>query len=1123
MVGAAIEFRKAGFGDEDAANLALIATMYQNIADQEISAGDAASFIVSQMKAFGIESDNAMHIIDAVNEVSNNFAVSSTDVSTALSKASSAMSVLGNDYEQTIGLVTAGAEIMTGQASKVARGLRTIGNNFANAAQKGEDVEYTVGGVTKSLSLLDETTGDLKPTFEIFKDLKEDWDNMTDAERQALGIAYAGKNQFEVFAAVMSNFETALRASEAAYNSSGSAAGENAKAMESLEGKIRALKAAWEELATGVIGKEFLGGIIDAGTRLLEFANTDMGQAAIKALLFGSAVTGLTGVIGSFASKIGGAVGSLKALFMGMSAAKTGGGLLLGALEKPKWTAIALAIGAVVAIIVGLSHVINDSKSAFDRYMEDAEASQQKMEEYQQSLKEAQEKLEELNETPFKDRTAAQQAEIDELQLLIQQYEDLIALEEKANEKALKKARKEIAKADIYSGGVDVGYGSPTESTIELIRGELESGGAWKSTENAILRISKALGISTVGVDIFGKTYTKTFEQLENELRGLGVYVDDTTHSYEESTEVLNKYFEELSSGGRASREQIKTARDYIEANADLAQMIESHLAHGGELDEQVQAWIESYRKLFAEIQKGERLEKMTSVVDKITGGFRGAAIGTESVIKSIAESLLNNTELGISSVDDLKTALQELSAADIIDFDNIEGGIDGFIKRLQESGLLNPKADVEVGVDDSGVSEELEGVVEEIESQTPEILANIGTAEDAANVTTALDTLKQAIENFPKTPIIVEVSIEGADAVFGTLGNLASYELPTLTQYINVVTRQTGGVPLYPPHNATGTNYFGGGPSLINDGAPVNGSSGELVVANGMATVYNSGEETIQNIPRGAKIYNAADTQKILKARGLTVKDLNGVAIPAMADGTTNNKYPDYRLDPNYSGVANLVGSGETLKENFDNWLKEKKHFLALDIITEAQYYRDLEIMNERYLKNMADYRDDYWSHEEEIYDWRNQALEKQLELEEKLSDLAKAKTQRVLTYAGGRFQYLQNLEAIASAQREVDELRGRYANGTTNARGGLSLVGENGPELRVLKNGDGIIPADATKNLMSLSKFNLKDFIGAAASNIKQYAFNISNLSLPNVQSPEDFIDGLRNMAYQYSFSRT
>ena len=96
--------------------------MYQNVADEAISAGDSASFIISQMKAFNIEASNATHVIDAVNEVSNNLAVSSTDVATALTKTSSAMSVLGNDFEQTIGLVTAGTEIMTGQASKVARG-----------------------------------------------------------------------------------------------------------------------------------------------------------------------------------------------------------------------------------------------------------------------------------------------------------------------------------------------------------------------------------------------------------------------------------------------------------------------------------------------------------------------------------------------------------------------------------------------------------------------------------------------------------------------------------------------------------------------------------------------------------------------------------------------------------------------------------------------------------------------------------------------------------------------------------------------------------------------------------------------------------------------------------------
>ncbi len=103
MIEAATEFRKNSFNDEDSATLAQVATLYQNVADDAISASDSASIIISQMKAFNIPAEDAIHIIDSINAVSNNFAVSSTDVATALSKTSSAMGVLGNDFEQTIG------------------------------------------------------------------------------------------------------------------------------------------------------------------------------------------------------------------------------------------------------------------------------------------------------------------------------------------------------------------------------------------------------------------------------------------------------------------------------------------------------------------------------------------------------------------------------------------------------------------------------------------------------------------------------------------------------------------------------------------------------------------------------------------------------------------------------------------------------------------------------------------------------------------------------------------------------------------------------------------------------------------------------------------------------------
>ena len=66
MISAATEFRKNSFNDEDSATLALVASTFQNVADESISAGDAASFLIAQMTAFNIEAENSEHIIDAV-------------------------------------------------------------------------------------------------------------------------------------------------------------------------------------------------------------------------------------------------------------------------------------------------------------------------------------------------------------------------------------------------------------------------------------------------------------------------------------------------------------------------------------------------------------------------------------------------------------------------------------------------------------------------------------------------------------------------------------------------------------------------------------------------------------------------------------------------------------------------------------------------------------------------------------------------------------------------------------------------------------------------------------------------------------------------------------------------
>lgn len=99
--------------------------MYQNVADEAVSASDSASFIIAQMTAFDIEAENAIHIIDAVNEVANQFSVSSADLSNNLGNVSAALSVGNNSFEETLALLTAGTEVVR-NASKVSRGNKSL-------------------------------------------------------------------------------------------------------------------------------------------------------------------------------------------------------------------------------------------------------------------------------------------------------------------------------------------------------------------------------------------------------------------------------------------------------------------------------------------------------------------------------------------------------------------------------------------------------------------------------------------------------------------------------------------------------------------------------------------------------------------------------------------------------------------------------------------------------------------------------------------------------------------------------------------------------------------------------------------------------------------------------------
>lgn len=307
IIQASTEFVKAGYSEQDSLDLSVIASKFQNIADTEINAGDAAAFIISQMKAFKIEAADAVTIIDKVNEVANNFALGTNDLQLALTKTGSALGTVGNSIDQTIGLVTAGTEIMVRQPSKVGRGLRTIAINISKLAKENKTWKDANGKVNVSLR---DQNGELRSTYEIMKDLKPQWDKLTNAEKTNLAQGIAGKNQFEVFTAVLNNFGKAVEATETAMDSAGSADKENEAVLESIEGHLQRLKSAWEDFARQTLSSDTVKAVLNVGTAIGTYLASPAGQAAIQLTLLATT----TGLLFRAFSKLGAAVKGLSVI-----------------------------------------------------------------------------------------------------------------------------------------------------------------------------------------------------------------------------------------------------------------------------------------------------------------------------------------------------------------------------------------------------------------------------------------------------------------------------------------------------------------------------------------------------------------------------------------------------------------------------------------------------------------------------------------------------------------------------------------------------------------------------------------------------------------------------------------
>lgn len=285
-VTASADFARLGYTLDEAAQLADAALVYKNVGDGIEDVSQASESIISTMKAFGIEAENAISIVDKFNEVGNNFAISSEGVGEALRRSASALAAGNNTLDESIALITAANSVVQ-DADVVGTTMKTVSMYLRAAKTEAEEAGESTEGMANSVSELREellalTNGKVdiqidentfKSTYQIMKELADVWGELTDITQANILEQIGGKRNANVVSSMLENFNVAEDVVKTAANSAGSALKENEKYLDSINGKIAEFKATFEELSMNFIDSDFVKQVIELGTGVLNVLN----------------------------------------------------------------------------------------------------------------------------------------------------------------------------------------------------------------------------------------------------------------------------------------------------------------------------------------------------------------------------------------------------------------------------------------------------------------------------------------------------------------------------------------------------------------------------------------------------------------------------------------------------------------------------------------------------------------------------------------------------------------------------------------------------------------------------------------------------------------------------------
>lgn len=282
-VNSTADWKRLGYSDEDAENLATYSTLLKNVGDNIDDVNTSSSYLISTLKGFGLLASDAEDVVNKIDAVANTQPVTAKDLGEILTRSSAAMSAANNTLEETLALGAAANSVLQ-DADSVGTMMKSL-SMYLRAAKTeadaaGESTEGMANSVSELRSELKSLTGvdimsdaagkNFKSTYQIMKELSEGWGGLSDVTQANVTELIAGKRNANGVAAILNNFNVAESTMESAANSSNVAWEENEKYLDSIQGRLAQLDASFQALSEDVLSSGLVKGSISFLTSIVK-------------------------------------------------------------------------------------------------------------------------------------------------------------------------------------------------------------------------------------------------------------------------------------------------------------------------------------------------------------------------------------------------------------------------------------------------------------------------------------------------------------------------------------------------------------------------------------------------------------------------------------------------------------------------------------------------------------------------------------------------------------------------------------------------------------------------------------------------------------------------------------